>query len=50
MSTIKQNDLEARVLEALIHNLMDPEAVATFCEAYTAERNRLACRLRAKPR
>ncbi len=42
MVTIKQKDLEARVLDALGHHLMDPEAVAAFCEAYTAERNRLA--------
>ena len=42
MTVIKQNDLESRVLDALAHNLMDPEAVAAFCEAYTAERNRLA--------
>ena len=42
MAVIKQVDLEARVLDALVHNLMDPEAVAAFCEAYTAERNRLA--------
>jgi hypothetical protein len=40
--TIKQTDLEARVLDALAHHLIDPEAVAAFCEAYTAERNRLA--------
>jgi site-specific DNA recombinase len=42
MATIKQKVLEARVLDALAHHLMDPEAVAAFCEAYTAERNRLA--------
>lgn len=42
MTTIKQTDLEARVLDALAHHLMDPEAVAAFCEAYTAERNCLA--------
>lgn len=42
MVTIKQTDLEARVLDALAHHLMDPEAVTAFCEAYTAERNRLA--------
>ena len=42
MTTIKQTDLEARVLDALAHHLMDPEAVTAFCEAYTAERNRLA--------
>lgn len=41
-TTIKQKDLEARVQDALAHHLMDPEAVAAFCEAYTAERNRLA--------
>jgi len=39
---IKQIELEARVLDALANNLMDPEAVKVFCEAYTAERNRLA--------
>jgi len=42
MALIKQKDLEARVLDALVHNLMDPEAVAAFCAAYTEERNRLA--------
>ena len=42
MRGIKQKDLETRVLDALVHNLMDPEAVAAFCEAYTEERNRLA--------
>ena len=41
-TTIKQTDQEARVLDALAHHLMDPEAIAAFCEAYTAERNRLA--------
>ena len=39
--TIRREDLEAAVLHALAHHLMDPEAVAVFCEAYTAERNRL---------
>ncbi len=39
---IKQRDLEARVLDALAHHLMDAEAVKLFCEAYTVERNRLA--------
>jgi DNA invertase Pin-like site-specific DNA recombinase len=39
---IKQTELEVRVLDALVNNLMDPEAVTAFCEAYTAERNRLA--------
>ncbi len=42
MVTIKQTDLEARVLDALAHHLMDPEAVTAFCAAYTEERNRLA--------
>ncbi|WP_183491192.1 recombinase family protein [Martelella radicis] len=42
MLTIKQRDLEDRVLEALTNNLMEPEAVRIFCEEYTAERNRLA--------
>ena len=42
MAQIKQADLEARVLDALAHNLMDAQAVAAFCEAYTSERNRLA--------
>ncbi|WP_084299641.1 recombinase family protein [Leisingera caerulea] len=39
--TIKQADLEARVLDALANHLMDPDAVQIFCEEYTAERNRL---------
>jgi site-specific DNA recombinase len=42
LALIKQRDLEARVLDALANHLMDPEAVKLFCEAYTAERNRLA--------
>ena len=42
MRMIKQTALEARVLDALAHHLMDPQAVAAFCDAYTAERNRLA--------
>ena len=42
MRVIKQHDLETRVLDALVHNLMDPEAVTAFCAAYTEERNRLA--------
>lgn len=41
MAVIKQKNLEARVLEALQHHLMDEEAVRIFCEEYTAERNRL---------
>ncbi|WP_051337442.1 recombinase family protein [Leisingera daeponensis] len=38
--TIKQADLEARVLDALANHLIDPDAVQVFCEEYTAERNR----------
>ena len=38
---IQRNDLEARVLDALQHHLMDAEAVRIFCEEYAAERNRL---------
>ena len=41
MRTIAQTDLEARVLNALTHHLMDPEALAVFCETYADERNRL---------
>ena len=41
MTVIKQADLEARVLHALEHHLMDEEAVRIFCEEYAAERNRL---------
>jgi site-specific DNA recombinase len=41
MAVIKQADLEARVLHALEHHLMDEEAVRIFCEEYAAERNRL---------
>ena len=41
MAVIKQSDLEARVLHALEHHLMDEEAVRIFCEEYAAERNRL---------
>ena len=42
VALIKQADLEARVLDALAHHLMDAQAVAAFCDADTAERNRLA--------
>ena len=38
---ITRAHLEGAVLTALEHHLMDPDAVAAFCEAYTAERNRL---------
>ena len=41
-TVIKQEDIEAAVLDALAHHLMDEEAVAVFCAEYTAERNRLA--------
>ncbi|MDZ4309897.1 MAG: zinc ribbon domain-containing protein, partial [Cypionkella sp.] len=41
MRLIKQKNLETAVLKAMQHHLMDPEAVAIFCEAYRAERNRL---------
>ncbi|WOI32757.1 hypothetical protein R1T40_00750 [Tritonibacter scottomollicae] len=41
MRTIAQTDLEARVLNALTHHLMDPDALAIFCETYAEERNRL---------
>lgn len=44
---IRQTELEARVLDALAHHLMDPEAVAAFCAAYTEERNRLAAAVTA---
>ena len=41
MLTIRREALEVAVLDALAHHLMDPEAVAIFCEEYTHERNRL---------
>ncbi|MCU9850339.1 recombinase family protein [Defluviimonas sp. WL0024] len=41
-TVIRQTDLEARVLDALQHHLMDEEALRVFCEEYAAERNRLA--------
>lgn len=40
-TVIGQKDLDARVLGALEHHLMDEEAVRIFCEDYAAERNRL---------
>jgi len=42
MRMIKQSELEALVLDALAYHLMEPQAVAAFCEAYASERNRLA--------
>lgn len=41
MTVIRRKDLEAAVLNALEHHLMDPEVVEIFCEEYAAERNRL---------
>ncbi|PKQ10438.1 MAG: resolvase [Alphaproteobacteria bacterium HGW-Alphaproteobacteria-1] len=41
MATIRQADLNAQVLNALEHHLMDEEAVQIFCEEYASERNRL---------
>ena len=41
MATIRRETLEAAVLNALAHHLMDPEAVEIFCAEYAAERNRL---------
>jgi len=40
-ATIRREDLEARVLNALTEHLMDPDLVRVFCEEYTSERNRL---------
>lgn len=37
--TIRRQDLEAAMLDALANNLMDPEAVQLFCEEYAAELN-----------
>lgn len=39
--TIRREELENSVLNALEHHLMDPEAVEIFCQEYAAERNRL---------
>ncbi|PRY82147.1 recombinase family protein [Donghicola tyrosinivorans] len=39
---IKREELEERVLTALTTHLMQTEAIAQFCDAYVAERNRLA--------
>ena len=41
MATIRRQNLESAVLNALAHHLMDPEAVEIFCQEYAAERNRL---------
>ncbi|MCT4576154.1 hypothetical protein [Donghicola sp.] len=40
--TIKREEPEDRVLSALTTHLMKPAALEQFCEAYVAERNRLA--------
>jgi site-specific DNA recombinase len=39
--SIARPDLEERVLNALRHNLMDPELFEAFCEEFTREMNRL---------
>ncbi|TKA93930.1 hypothetical protein FAZ78_25170 [Cereibacter changlensis] len=41
MLSIRRTDLEATVLTALEHHLMDPDLVEAFCLAYAEERNRL---------
>ena len=38
---IRRDTLEARVLDALRHHLMDPALFAEFCEEFTRELNRL---------
>ncbi len=42
MASIRRSQIEQMVLDALRHNLMQPEAVAEFITAFTAEWNRLA--------
>ncbi|MFD2249550.1 recombinase family protein [Pseudochelatococcus lubricantis] len=44
---IRRDQLEARVLNALRTNLMDPELFAEFCEEFTREMNRLRMEGRA---
>ncbi|WBO61037.1 zinc ribbon domain-containing protein [Acidocella sp. MX-AZ03] len=41
-TSLKRARLESAVIEALRHNLMDPEAVGAFVTEFTAEWNRLA--------
>ncbi|OSP52462.1 recombinase family protein [Pseudoruegeria sp. SK021] len=47
MRTIAQKDIEAAVLDALQHNLMDPDALEVFCAEYAKERNRLQAKATA---
>ena len=47
MATIRRQNLESAVLNALAHHLMDPEAVEIFCQEYAAERNRLQAQAQA---
>lgn len=44
---IRRDALEARVLNALRHNLMQPELFKEFCEEFTREMNRLRMEGRA---
>ncbi|WP_420818593.1 recombinase family protein [Paracoccus endophyticus] len=44
---IRREDLDSAVLNALEHHLMDPQAVAIFCQEYTTERNRLQAQANA---
>ena len=44
---IRRDQLEARVLNALRHHLMDPELFKEFCEEFTREMNRLRMEGRA---
>ena len=44
---IRRDQLEARVLDALRHHLMDPALFATFCEEFTGAANRLRMEARA---
>ena len=44
---IRRDRLEARVLDALRHHLMDPELFKVFCDEFTREMNRLRMEGRA---
>ena len=46
-NNIRRDQLEARVLNALRHHLMDPALFKTFCEEFTREMNRLRMEGRA---
>lgn len=46
-ATIRREDLDSAVLNALEHHLMDPQAVEIFCQEYTTERNRLQAQANA---